>query len=55
MLPQGNPPASVERMCRLAGVSRAAYYRDWEKTAPLREETELRSTVQRLALAQSAT
>ena len=54
MLPQGNPPASVERMCRLAGVSRAAYYRDWEKTAPLREETELRSTVQRLALAHRA-
>ena len=54
MLPQGDPPVSVERMCRLAGVSRAAYYRDWEKTAPLREETELRSTVQRLALAHRA-
>jgi len=47
-LPQGN---SVERMCRLAEVSRASYYRDWEKTAPLREETELRGVVQRLALA----
>jgi transposase InsO family protein len=47
-LPQGN---SVERMCRLAEVSRASYYRDWEKTAPLRAETELRGTVQRLALA----
>ena len=54
MLPQGNPPASVERMCRLAGVSRAAYYRDWEKTAPLHEQTELRGTVQRLALAHRA-
>jgi transposase InsO family protein len=47
-LPQGN---SVERMCRLAEVSRASYYRDWEKTAPLREEAELRGVVQRLALA----
>jgi len=47
-LPQGN---TVERMCRLAEVSRAAYYRDREKTAPLVEETELRGVVQRLALA----
>jgi transposase InsO family protein len=50
-LPQGNP---VERMCRLAEVSRAAYYRDWQRTAPLREETELRGVVQRLALANRA-
>jgi len=50
-LPQGN---TVERMCRLAEVSRAAYYRDWQRTAPLREETELRGTVQRLALAHRA-
>jgi putative transposase len=50
-LPQGR---SVERMCWLAEVSRAAYYREWEKTAPLREETELRSTVQRLALGHRA-
>jgi putative transposase len=41
-------------MCKLAGVSRAAYYREWEKAAPLREETELRSTVQRLALGHRA-
>jgi putative transposase len=47
-LPQGN---SVERMCRLAEVSRAAYYRDWQRTAPRVEETELRGVVQRLALA----
>ncbi len=47
-LPQGR---SVERMCRLAEVSRAAYYRDWQRTAPLVEETELRGVVQRLALA----
>lgn len=53
-LPQGNPPASVERMCTLADVSRAAYYRGWEKTAPLCEETELRGMVQRLAVAHRA-
>jgi transposase InsO family protein len=38
-------------MCRLAEVSRAAYYRDWQKTAPLRERTELQDVLQRLALA----
>jgi putative transposase len=53
-LPQGNPPASVERMCMLADVSRAAYYRDWAKTAPLCEQTELRGLVQRLAVAHRA-
>jgi len=41
-------------MCALAGVSRAVYYRDWEKTAPLREETELRGVIQRLAVAHRA-
>jgi transposase InsO family protein len=41
-------------MCRLAGVSRAAYFRDWEQTAPLRAETELRGVVQRLAVAHRA-
>lgn len=50
-LPQGCPPASVERMCKLAGVSRLAYYRDWQRSAPLVAETELRSAMQRLALA----
>jgi transposase InsO family protein len=42
---------SVERLCAAAGVSRASYYRDWAKTAPGREETELRDLVQRLCLA----
>ena len=35
----------------LAGVSRAAYYRQWSRSEPLREETALRDVVQRLALA----
>jgi putative transposase len=41
--PQGNgSAASVERLCALAGVSRASFYRDWARTAPGREETALR-------------
>ena len=47
--PQGR--LSVERMCDLARVSRAAFYRRWSETAPLEEETQLRDVVQRLALA----
>jgi transposase InsO family protein len=40
----------VDRMCALAGVSRAGYYRSWQASAPRQEETEVRDTVQRLAL-----
>jgi len=40
----------VERLCAVAGVSRASYYRDWARTAPGREETQLRDLVQRLSL-----
>ena len=42
---------SIERMCGLAGVSRAGYYRHWQASAPRQEETGLRDAVQRLALA----
>jgi putative transposase len=42
---------AVERMCELAGVSRAAYYRRWQASAPREEETELRGRIQELALA----
>jgi transposase InsO family protein len=52
--PQGKGAAavqSVERMCGLAGVSRAAYYRRWGQSAPLQEETALRDVIQHLALA----
>ena len=38
-------------MRQLAGVSRAAYYRRWEASAPRAEETELRGRIQELALA----
>jgi hypothetical protein len=28
----------IERLCRLAGMSRAGYYRDWRDSAPRQEE-----------------
>ena len=50
--PQGKgSAASIERMCALAGVSRASFYRGWASTAPGREETELRDVIQRAVLA----
>jgi putative transposase len=42
----------IERMCRLAGVSRAGYYRHWRSSAPRQEETALRDVIQRLSLAE---
>ena len=34
--------ASIEHLCRLAGVSRASFYRDWQERAPRVEDTALR-------------
>ena len=48
-LPQGSP--TIARMCALAGVSRAGYYRHFEASAPRQEETGVRDAIQRLALA----
>lgn len=48
---QSQGTLSVERMCQLAGVARAGYYRTWRASSPRREETDLRDAVQRLALA----
>lgn len=42
---------TIERMCALAGVSRAGYFRHWQASAPQREEMGLRDAIQRLALA----
>jgi putative transposase len=42
---------TVERMCVLAGVSRAGYYRHWAGSAPRQEETGVRDAIQRLSLA----
>jgi putative transposase len=41
----------IQRLCRLAGVSRAGYYRFWQKSAPREHDTTVRSAIQRLALA----
>ncbi|MDB5410303.1 MAG: family transposase, partial [Rhodospirillales bacterium] len=41
----------IDRMCQLAGVSRAGYYRHWQASAPRQEETGLRDMIQTLALA----
>jgi len=43
--------ASVDEMCREAGVSRAGFYRHWHRVAPRAEETELRDQLQAVALA----
>ena len=41
---------SVERMCQAAGVSRAGFYRDWERREPRQIETSLRDAVQQIAV-----
>jgi len=48
-LPQGE--CAIERLCMLAGVSRAGYYRHWGASAPRQEETGVRDAIQRVALA----
>jgi transposase InsO family protein len=47
---QSQGDLSVERMCALAQVNRAGYYRHWQASAPRREETALRDRLQHLAL-----
>jgi len=49
-LSQGNSTA-IERLCRLAGVSRASYYRFWRTSAPRSHDTTVRDAIQHLALA----
>jgi putative transposase len=48
-LPQGEN--TIGRMCALAGVSRAGYYRHWAASAPRQHDTAIRDMVQRVALA----
>ena len=48
---QQGEAVGIERCCRLAGVSRAGYYRQWRASAPRQEETALRDVMQRLSLA----
>jgi len=39
---------NVERFCRLSGVSRAGFYRNWNETEPDAEEVALRDCIQKL-------
>ena len=41
---------SIERMCELARVSRASFYRSLKEQRPAEEETAVRSTIQQIAL-----
>jgi len=47
----GSGKVSIEQLCAVSGVSRASYYRCWNTTEPMIEETALRDRIQRLALA----
>jgi transposase InsO family protein len=44
MLLQGS--GNIERLCRLARVSRASFYRHWQEVEPDQEEVELRHQIQ---------
>jgi len=48
-VPQGQ--ITIERLCRLARVSRAGYYRLWQASAPRQHDTAVRDAIQRLVLA----
>ncbi len=50
---QGAPQGAVtiQRLCRLGGVSRAGYYRHFEAHAPARADADLRDAIQRTSLA----
>ena len=49
--PRSQGELTVARMCALAGMNRAGYYRHWKASAPRREETAARDAIQRVALA----
>lgn len=44
-------PLAADRACRLAGVSRAGYYRAWMESAPRAADTALRDRIQQISLA----
>ena len=48
MTMQGN--LSVDRMCQLAEVSRASFYRSLKEQAPAEEDVEVRSAIQQISL-----
>jgi hypothetical protein len=41
---------SIERMCQLAGVSRAGFYRSLQERAAVEEDMEVRSVIQQIAV-----
>jgi putative transposase len=41
---------SIQRMCEMAMVSRASFYRSWETKAPTEAEMALRDAIQRMAV-----
>ena len=41
---------SIERMCQLAGVSRAGFYRSLQERAPVEEDMEARNVMQQIAV-----
>jgi hypothetical protein len=43
---------SIERMCELAKVSRAGFYRSLQEQSPLEESMEVRSAIQRTGACQ---
>ena len=49
MQPQAH--RSIESLCRIAGVSRAGFYRHWQEHEPRVEQTEVRAQVQQIVLA----
>ncbi len=44
--------ADVQRLCHLAGIARASYYRGLEAHAPRQTDTELLGQIQMLSLRQ---
>ena len=45
-------PVAIERLCRLARVNRASYYRHWRVKAPRQQDTAVRDAIQRVVLAE---
>ena len=41
---------SIERMCRLAGVSRSSFYRYLQERLPVEEDMEVRAAIQQIAV-----
>ena len=41
---------SIERMCQMAGVSRAGFYRSLRERVPVEEEMQVRSEIQQIAV-----